>query len=207
MVLQPNLAWGRSVSMPTTTTTSSRGAFSFHAGGGIANTRLLNPDGTYSTFAGSTYAGGIDLRIGGGGPGEFRLFGLASFRELKSSVDSNVTISGNTVAGGIKIFTNDYLYLSAGLGANSQSIKSEGITLSLTNQTYMAQIGLELPVYNSFLIELAGNWQVNSIRKTEEMNSHGFTDGISGYLMLVYSPPDTMVTNVFGKWVQLRLIL
>ena len=179
------------------TTSYERGILSVHVGYGMDESKLTNSDNTDAAFQGDGLILNLDIRVGGGGPGEVRLFGLGKQIESTNRASSDVKLETDVYAGGLKVFATDWLYFGGGLGVTHQTIDSPDASVSLSNTYYFAQTGLEFHLFSSFYVHLAGMAQVNPIKRADSMQTHSFSEGVGGYLFLTFSPPNVSVTNVF----------
>jgi hypothetical protein len=185
--------------VPASSMSTSRGAFSVHLGYGHEQVKVLNADGNEGRFTGWGRQLGIDMRIGGGGPGEFRLSVLGKMAETKNSSDKTQELSSQNFAAGIKVFTTNTLYFGGGMGVTHQDLETSEKEISVTNQYYLATAGFEFKMFGSVYLHLNGFANVNPIKRTEPMTTHSFSQGLGAYLMLTYSPPDTSITTIYGR--------
>ncbi|MBX3022358.1 MAG: hypothetical protein KF799_11855 [Bdellovibrionales bacterium] len=202
LIALPASAWAQkstSASAGPSSTTYSRGTFSFQVGYGYEETKMLNDNNSSAKFTGKGMLANVDLTIWGMGPGEFRLTATGRMMDSKDGQASANTLSSESFSGGLKVFTTSWLYFGGGMGAIHQRIKSTTTGITTTNQFYYAQTGIEIPIFSSFYLGLNGIAHVNPIRKTSPMTGHSYSDGYSAYLMLIYSPPNLSITNVISK--------
>lgn len=180
-------------------TSYSRGGFNFQIGPGYEETRILNEDNTSAKFTGRGYMANFDISLWGAGPGELRIFGAGKTMKGTDGQNSQNTLVSDSFAGGIKVFTLSWMYFGGGMGAIHQKFKTPTSEISVTNQYYFAQAGIEVPLSSSFYLGLSGVAQVNPVRKTYPMTTHSYSDGYGAFLMLIYSPPNLSITNVISK--------
>lgn len=189
---------GGSSSVSSSSSSTSRGPFSVHFGYGMEENKILNASGTEAGYRGNGLIFNLDLRLGKGGPGEFRLFGMAKRSSSTAKLIAENEFNSQVYAGGLKVFTMDWLYFGGGMGVAHQTLKVSGGESSGTNQYYFAQMGVEIPLMETVFIHFLTMAQVNGIKRNNQMTSHSQTDGYGVFLMLTFAPSDTFITNVLN---------
>lgn len=199
LILSSTPALAQKTESAPSSTSYSRGGFSFQIGPGYEETKMLNDNNTSAKFTGRGYMANFDITLWGAGPGELRIFASGKSINGKDGQKSNNSLISDSFSGGLKVFTFSWMYFGGGMGANHQKIKTSEYEISTTNQYYFAQAGLEIPLFSSFYLGLTGVASVNPVRKTYPMTTHSYSDGYGAFLMLIYSPPNLSVTNIISK--------
>lgn len=175
---------------------SERGFLSIDGAYGLSRSTLLNQDGSRAGYSGVEYGFGLDLRIGSAGPGEFRFFARSHWSDEKGRQDSTSELESNQTWGGIKIFTNNHLFIGIGYGNITQNITSNGITSETKSQVMALGLGLEFNLYGGFYGAFDLWLKGNPVRNQGGISHNSFAESGVGTFRLIYSPPSTLITNV-----------
>jgi opacity protein-like surface antigen len=125
------------------------------------------------------------------------VFASTALGKSKGQQNKDDVIESQANMFGAKVFSTSWLFLGAGYGQMKQDIEAEGSEISTSNPVLATGLGVEFPAF--------GNWYFNAsvwysqvfIKKTEQLESNSYSEGISAYLGLSWSPPSTVVTQVF----------
>jgi len=176
---------------------NQRGLFSFGLAYEYSESRMLNTDSTFASYNGSGFRAELELSFTKSGPGEFRVFASSTFGKSKGQQDKSDVIESQANMFGAKVFSTSWLFLGAGYGKMKLDIEAEGSEVSTSNPLLATGLGIEYPAF--------GNWYFNAsvwynqvfIKKTEQFEAASYAEGVSVYLGLSWSPPSTVVTQVF----------
>lgn len=176
-------------------TSSERGLFSVEFFGGYDLPRLLNTDGSYASYKGSSYGAAFDVQLWGSGAGEFRFFGqyeAASAGGIETHTDK---LKREKYLLGMKVFANENLFLAAGLGNAIQKYTNTVSTTTLKHRVTQMGAGFEFAMSKSWFMSVAGYYQSGPIGMSgNALSSNSFFESMSLQLGIIWSPPISITT-------------
>lgn len=176
---------------------TERGLFSLQFFSGYEQTRLMNSDGTYSSYSGFSYGGGFDVQLWGAGAGEFRFFGIYEIGSAKGVQVSSDSLTREQGILGVKAFANESIFVAAGIGRTTQKYKNTVSTTTMIHRTTYISVGIEYPLSKNWFLNAAGYYQSGPISMSDNPISANSYFESSGLLLgIVWSPPvTTMIYN------------
>lgn len=176
--------------------TTERGFFSIYGNYSYLQSQLLNPDGTHALYRGFEYGLGLDLRLGQGGPGEFRVFVNSNWSSQKGKEGLPSTLKAQQTFGGFKVFTNNYLYLGAGYGQVTQTLEINRGRSEMSNTMLAVGVGLEFRVSESFFGSMDLWYKTNPLKNSPGLTANSFSEAAALGLRVIYSPASVSITNI-----------
>lgn len=172
-------------------TSTERGFFSVQLFAGYDQPRLLNSDGSYSSYKGSSYGAAIDVQVWGA----FRLFGLYEFGSAGGAQVTTDKLSREQSIIGAKAFANDYIFVAAGVGSASERFKNTVSTTSMNHRVTYMSTGFEYPLSKDWFISATGYYQSGPISKKDNpLSENSYFEASGIQIGIIWSPPITTTT-------------
>lgn len=172
-------------------TATERGFFSVQFFAGYDQPRLLNSDGSYSSYKGASYGGSVDVQVWG----SFRLFGIYEFGNAGGAqVHSDKLLREQSIIGA-KAFANDYIFVAAGVGNASEKYKNTVSTTSMNHRVTYMSTGIEYPISKDWFMSFTAYYQSGPISKSDNpLSANSYFESSGLQLGIIWSPPITTTT-------------
>lgn len=178
----------------------NRGFFSVGLFYGASNPRLLNVDGTFSSYSGTEYGADLDISLLQNDSSELRLF-LIGNQDSSSGGSAEGSLSGSLVAGGLKAYPSPNLFVGIGAGRQNVSITESGTSRSLSSQVTMLGAGVEFGLFGDFYGGIQAWYRSGALRSSENssLSGNSFGDSVDAFLILIWSPPISIMNIYHSK--------
>lgn len=179
-------------------TSATRGVFSVGLYVGDTYPRLLNSDGSISSYRGQEYGILLDMSAMVGSGSDFRFFALGGIKNAQGVQASSDSLSGNHFLLGMKAFPLSWFYVSAGIGRFTAQAKTTTASVNLSSPMTALGGGIELNMWDNFYFGVNGWYKSGVLRQNEnpELTGNSFTDSFDVLFMFIWCPSSS-VTNVF----------
>lgn len=181
-------------------TSSTRGVFSAGIFVGDSYPRLLNSDGSISSYRGQEYGVLLDLSSMVGSGSDFRFFLQAGQKSATGVQVSSDTLTGTQLLAGLKAFPLSWFFVSAGIGHFSATAKTASASVSLSSPMTALGGGFEFNMWGDMYGGLHSWYRSGVLRANENpaLTGNSFADTFDVLFVFIWCPSSS-VTNVFKR--------
>lgn len=178
-----------------------RGALGVGLISSYQQTRLLNQDGTHSSYSGYLLGLALDLRVWSMGFADLVIFGESSSASANGMQNTGDKLTRNETIYGVKIYPNTNLFFAAAYGSASQKSTTSSGDLTMIHALTAVGLGYDIPLNDGIYISLQGWYKSGSISKFENtaLNGNSAYDGVEAHINFIWAPTATIINMGRGK--------
>lgn len=179
-----------------------RGALGLGLISSYQQTRLLNQDGTHSSYSGYLLGLALDVRIWSMDMGDLVIFGESSTATSNGMQSMTDSLTRNETIYGIKMYPHSNFFFGAAYGTASQKATNSSGNLTMMHALTALGAGYDFTLGASgFYLSLQTWYKSGSISKAENtsLNGNSAYDGIEAHINFIWSPTATIINMGKGK--------
>lgn len=190
-------AWTAHAQSSRASVDTQSGSFSLTPILGYDQSRLLNKDGSWASYAGPRYGARLTLSLLGSGQGAIDFFLQYVGGDAKSEIVATESYERGEIMAGMQVYIRDWLFVGAGVGQTASKVKQGIGDTAFNHTTYGAGMGLEFDVADSFSISIQSWIKAGAISKrlNSSLSTNGGLEAVEGFIGLRWSPPVTVFTT------------
>lgn len=190
-------SFARRASVDPDMSSQTRGVFSVGLTYGATNPRLLNTDGSISSFRGSEVGLLLDASALLGAASDFRFFLEAAQSSSHGTQTSDDSMTGTRFLAGMKAFPLSFFYVAAGIGRLQSTLQTASSSATIASPITALGGGIELPISGDIYMGVNLWYRSGVLRANENpsLSGNSFTDTLDTNFVLIWCPAS--VTNVY----------